>query len=135
MNFISYIKETKCEYFFSDLKDKNIDGKNVWDALSKDTASDRNEILHNIDDIWGSSALTVSEWKVVKGTNYNGIWDSWYGPSGDRNIGSYNITLVLNCPTGKALDTLKLNSNEADIRQGFFVFVKFCEEFYLNFRF
>lgn len=76
--------------------------------------------MHNIDDIWGSSALTVSEWKVVKGTNYKGEWDSWYGPSGDRNIGTYNITLVLNCPAGKALDKLKLNSNEAVIRQGIY---------------
>ena len=24
----------------------------------------------------------VGDWKLVKGTTYNGAWDSWYGPSG-----------------------------------------------------
>lgn len=81
----------------------NLDGKNVWNALSEDTASERNEILHNIDDIWGSAALTINEWKLVKGTNYKGLWDSWYGPAGDRAATAYNTNLVLQSPAGKAL--------------------------------
>lgn len=56
---------------------ETLDGKNLWPALSDDTKSDRTEILHNIDDIYGSASLTVGEWKVHKGTNYNGNWDQW----------------------------------------------------------
>lgn len=49
----------------------------MWSALSEDKKSDRTEILHNIDDLYGSASLTVGEWKVHKGTNYNGVWDQW----------------------------------------------------------
>lgn len=44
-----------------------LDGINLWPALSDDSKSDRNEILHNIDDIYGNAALTMGEWKVHKG--------------------------------------------------------------------
>lgn len=54
-----------------------MDGINVWETLSDDTKSNRTEILHNIDDIYGSASLTVDKWKVHKGTNYNSIWDQW----------------------------------------------------------
>lgn len=55
-----------------------MDGKNVWNALSENEPSDRSEILHNIDDIYGSASLTVENWKIHKGTTYNGMWDNWY---------------------------------------------------------
>lgn len=64
-------------HFYSDLGDR-LDGKSIWDALSDNGKSDRNEILHNIDDIYGSASLTVDNWKLHKGTNYNGNWDNWY---------------------------------------------------------
>lgn len=51
---------------------KNLDGINLWKELSENLGSKRVEVLHNIDDIWGSSALMVNKWKVVKGTNYQG---------------------------------------------------------------
>lgn len=44
-----------------------IDGTDLWQALSEDSSSNRTEILHNIDDIYGNAALTVGEWKIVKG--------------------------------------------------------------------
>lgn len=58
----------KCIYY---RKLGNIDGINVWEALSKDEKTDRNEILHNIDDIYGNSALTINNWKVLKGKKNN----------------------------------------------------------------
>uniref|UniRef100_A0A1B6DH44 Sulfatase N-terminal domain-containing protein n=1 Tax=Clastoptera arizonana TaxID=38151 RepID=A0A1B6DH44_9HEMI len=82
-----------------------IDGINQWQALSQDLQSNRTEILHNIDDIFGSSALTVGDWKLVKGTNYNGEWDNWYGPSGrpDGHLDPYNVNLVINSQAGRAV--------------------------------
>lgn len=49
-----------------DLGDK-LDGYNMWDALGKEQPSPRAEVLHNIDDIFANAALTVNDWKLVKG--------------------------------------------------------------------
>ncbi|XP_058835002.1 arylsulfatase B [Topomyia yanbarensis] len=86
----------------------NLDGISCWQQLQDGNLTDRREILHNIDDIWGSAALTVNNWKVLKGTNYNGQWDNWYGPAGDREAKSYNLTSIKSCPTGKALNKMKI---------------------------
>ncbi|KAJ3658164.1 hypothetical protein Zmor_009922 [Zophobas morio] len=83
---------------------QNIDGTNLWDSLSDNTSSPRTEILHNIDDIYGNSALTVGPWKLLQGTTYNGAWDNWYGPSG-REYG-YNVSQVINSVVGLALKSL-----------------------------
>ncbi|EEB20157.1 arylsulfatase J precursor, putative [Pediculus humanus corporis] len=86
---------------------ENLDGYNMWNSLLDDLPSPRNEILHNIDDIFGNSALTMSQWKLVKGTTYNGFYDSWFGPTG-RNPGYfYNIGQVLSSLSNKALSTLQ----------------------------
>lgn len=82
---------------------ESIDGKNIWNQLVSDEPSPRTEILHNIDDIYGSSAVMSGEWKLVYGTNYNGTWDSWYGPAGNRSFNAYNIESVFNSFAGKAL--------------------------------
>lgn len=84
----------------------NLDGLDMWSALKDDSPSPRTEILHNIDDIYGNAALTVNDWKVLKGTNYNGDWDGWYGPAGDRSFGTYNVTQMLNSPAGLAISQI-----------------------------
>ncbi|KAJ8946276.1 hypothetical protein NQ318_023127 [Aromia moschata] len=66
--------------------------------------SERKEILHNIDDIYGNSALTVGPWKIVKGSTYGGTWDNWYGPSG-RSY-QYNFSVVQDSPAGLALKSI-----------------------------
>jgi hypothetical protein len=86
----------------------DLDGVNLWTELSENKLSKRREILHNIDDIWGSASLMIDKWKLLQGTHYKGVWDSWYGPSGDRNSSSYNVSRVVNCPAGKALTKLKV---------------------------
>ncbi|XP_058456524.1 arylsulfatase B-like isoform X2 [Malaya genurostris] len=95
----------------------NLDGVSFWQQLQNGNLTDRREILHNIDDIWGSAALTVNNWKVVKGTNYNGQWDNWYGPAGDRDIKSYNSTSVISSPTGKALSKIQMLPSDDVILQ------------------
>lgn len=83
-----------------------ISGKNLWDSLSMDQPSIRTEILHNIDDIWGSAAVTVNDWKLIKGTNYAGQWDSWYGPAGNRSPTAYSFSDIEQSLAGKALHKL-----------------------------
>lgn len=87
---------------------ENIDGINQWDALNANIPSNRNEILHNIDNIWGSSSILVDKWKLVAGTNYNGQWDSWYGPEGDRNVSSYPVDSLMISKAGKALKGMQM---------------------------
>ena len=55
----------------------NMDGMDMWDALSRNTESPRSLMLHNIDEERLISAVRVGEWKLMKGTTYNGAWDSW----------------------------------------------------------
>jgi arylsulfatase B len=93
----------------------NIDGISMWDSLSNNEISPRNEILHNIDDIWGSSSLLMDKWKIVKGTNYDGKWDSWYGPEGERNISKYPINELLQSSTSIAIKKLKMMPSHDEI--------------------
>lgn len=87
---------------------QNIDGINMWDALSDNMISKRTEILHNIDNIWGSSAMMIDKWKIVAGTNYNGQWDSWYGPAGDFNVSTYPMNDLLICKTARNIKSIQM---------------------------
>ncbi|KAL0839915.1 hypothetical protein ABMA28_016532 [Loxostege sticticalis] len=94
---------------------ENIDGLDQWEALSHDVKSSRTSIVHNIDDVWGSAAITVDQWKVVKGTNYNGAWDYWYGPDGRE--GTYQVDQVLKSLAGQAITQLGLMPDTDKILQ------------------
>lgn len=95
---------------------KDLDGYDLWEEISNNLISKRKQILHNIDDIYGSAALSIGNWKVLKGTNYKGDWDSWYGPSGVRNVSSYNVEEIFKSPAGKAIRSLNLMPSEVTIR-------------------
>ncbi|EDW60194.2 arylsulfatase B [Drosophila virilis] len=92
-----------------------LDGISLWQALLKNETSPRKSVLHNIDDIWGSAALSVGDWKLVKGTNYNGSWDGWYGPAGMRNPHDYDWQSVAKSATGQAMQQLKMLPKTADM--------------------
>ncbi|XP_071452644.1 arylsulfatase J-like [Hetaerina americana] len=83
-----------------------VDGHDSWQALVENTPTSRTEILHNIDDLYGNAALTVGDWKVLKGTTYQGAWDSWYGPSGRGKKHTYDANLVVESKAGKALESI-----------------------------
>lgn len=48
----------------------------------------------------------------MKGTNYKGDWDSWYGPDGVRNVSSYDVNEIFASPAGKAISSLNLMPSE-----------------------
>lgn len=101
----------------ANLSEAKLDGMSIWPALVNDGISPRMSILHNIDDIWGSSAITVDEWKLIKGTNYNGAWDGWYGMSELRNPSDYNWDQVTKSITGQTMQKLKMLPSKADQRR------------------
>lgn len=49
----------------------------------------------------------VGDWKIIKGTNYGGQWDFWYGPAGNRNPSAYSFTDVSLSSAGKALHKMR----------------------------
>ncbi|XP_046736241.1 arylsulfatase I isoform X2 [Diprion similis] len=89
-----------------DLSQLSIDGMNLWPALRTGSTSPRTEILHNIDDEYGNSAITIGDWKLLQGTTYNGAWDDWYGPSGRED--AYNIDVVIASRAGQAVASVGL---------------------------
>lgn len=93
---------------------KGIDGQSIWQALVNDEPSPRLKVVHNIDDIWGSAGLSVGDWKLVKGTNYNGKWDGWYGPAGERDPRLYDWQQIPKSRAGKALLGLKMLPSQAE---------------------
>lgn len=46
---------------------KDIDGIDQWDALSKDEKTQRTTIVYNIDQIDGTAAISIDDWKLVTG--------------------------------------------------------------------
>lgn len=53
----------------------------------------------------------------MKGTNYKGAWDAWYGPAGTRTTTAYNVNAVVQSVAGQALIRLNLLPNAQDIRK------------------
>uniref|UniRef100_A0A6M2DJ96 Putative arylsulfatase b n=1 Tax=Xenopsylla cheopis TaxID=163159 RepID=A0A6M2DJ96_XENCH len=82
----------------------NLDGVDMWHSLSENTASPRNEILLNIDDIYGQAGFIDGRYKIIKGNIFDGELNDWYGPPGRND--SYDIGQIFDSKTGRALKQL-----------------------------
>lgn len=80
-----------------------LDGVNLWNALTADEPSNRTQILHNIDEMYGNSALMMGKWKVVNGSTYSGEYDGWYGPAGDRESINYSYNELRQSDAGNII--------------------------------
>lgn len=80
-----------------------IDGIDMWDTLSQDLKSPRNEMVYNIDDTFNYAAIRRGDWKYVIGTVVEGKLDGWQGDSGVGPLYHYDESLVLNSKAANAL--------------------------------
>lgn len=77
-------------------------GVSHWSQMrGKNKTVSRNEMLHNLDDEWGVSAIRVGHYKLVSGTVFGGKFDGWFLPPGESFFSSNNtfehLPLVVNC--------------------------------------
>ncbi|XP_044728637.1 arylsulfatase B-like [Chrysoperla carnea] len=87
---------------------KDIDGIDSWNTLSEDKPTNRTEILHNIDDIDGTAALTVGDYKIVMGPDEPESISHWHSPA-DSNK-EYKLTDITNSTVGKILSSMNMAS-------------------------
>lgn len=84
-----------------------IDGQNIWNTLSLNLESPRNDILGHLDTIDPQYATYMSsQWKYINGTTYNGLVDVWSGAIDSKEIHESMLTYgvaVLTSVTGQAL--------------------------------
>lgn len=81
----------------------NIDGVDMWKAISENSSSPRTELVYNIDDIDNYAAVRRGDWKYIYGTTARGKLDMWYGSSGIDPNYSYDEDAVLKSEAASAL--------------------------------
>ncbi|XP_028050457.1 uncharacterized protein LOC105832676 [Monomorium pharaonis] len=100
-----------------------IDGRNIWPTLESDKLNLRQEVLINIDDINGYSAIRRGNFKYVNGeTPLRFTWIGDSGKSPDENRPSYDPEKVLYSKAGiafaetiKQISKQKVNQLQVDI--------------------
>ncbi|XP_054721614.1 arylsulfatase B-like [Uloborus diversus] len=66
---------------------QDIDGFNQWSSICCGGTSKRNEILLNIDPKWKIDGIRKGKYKLVKGTCFDGLLDTWFNKEGKPTYG------------------------------------------------
>lgn len=99
----------------------DIDGKNIWPALSHNLASPRKEILCHFDPLNPPyKAYIKGDYKYILGTTYNGTYDRWlsknYRSEANEEFARNYAETVLESDAGKAfLRFTKSDSSEENV--------------------
>lgn len=94
------------------ITDKSLDGMSQWDTITNGSPSPRQELLYNVENIFGYSALMSNGYKIVNGTE-NIKNANWFGSSGTEFVNvsfkSY-VKDVLESDASKSLPQLDFDS-------------------------
>ncbi|XP_014280413.1 arylsulfatase B [Halyomorpha halys] len=84
----------------------NIDGYDMWEAISENKDSPRKEFLYNIDDVANPyGALRKGDWKYVTGSATGERNNGWYGEIGRGLDIGYDTREILLSKTGVAISS------------------------------
>lgn len=81
----------------------DIDGKDMWQALSYGRSSPRTEVLLNVDPITNYSALRDGDWKFILGTFQDSVYDQRYHTVGNLSHKTNLDSLMKNCRASAVL--------------------------------
>lgn len=74
----------------------------MWDMLTNDKPSPRNELVVNMDELFPYESIRFNEWKYVRGAPSYGDYDEWYGEPISEDV-SYETEDILFSKTGIAI--------------------------------
>ena len=86
-------------------------GVSHWFAINKQLeVGPRNNLLHNIDDVWKVYALRSGNYKLISGTMFGGIYDTWFMPPGEKLFTTDNfVDSIQISKTGQLLNGVNIN--------------------------
>lgn len=85
---------------------RQLDGRDMWHALSSDKSSPRTEILYNYDVTDGTAALRYGSYKLVQGVSVNGTFDDRFKTTGGSRPASDLDKLMATSRAARALKGL-----------------------------
>ncbi|KAF7285905.1 arylsulfatase B-like isoform X2 [Rhynchophorus ferrugineus] len=89
--------------------DYDVDGIDQWPTISYDFPTPRHEVLLNIDELEGYSAIISKggRYKFLNGSYQAGIYDGAYGETGrNGTVPPYNIQGIIRSPVNEAIKSL-----------------------------
>lgn len=97
----------------------NLDGKNIWPALSYNLTSPRKEILGHFDPVNPPyKAYIRGDFKYIKGTTYNGTYDRWlsgnYRSEPNVEFAQNYVDKILSSDAGRAFSRFSTGYNHGE---------------------
>lgn len=98
---------------------KNIDGINIWNALSNDLPSPRLDLLINVDNDEPYSSFIRGNYKYINGSRYSGFYDTWLSSEYEENTDfkQYYGDHIVNSLTGRAISKFSKGLSRVTVRR------------------
>jgi arylsulfatase B len=97
------------------IETEGLDGVNQWDTISLGSPSRRQEVLYNIENVIGVSAIMHDGWKLVNGSENMKNAD-WFGSTGREYLNVSMRTYSQNVMRSEAAKSLPPMSSEVILR-------------------